>query len=59
MTPTLKSRKYITIVVNHRTQADRTGILQNETTAIEFIRPAIVMSRKLKETRILTHLKTT
>jgi hypothetical protein len=36
MTPTLESHKYFTIVVRHRTQADGTGILQNEVTAIEF-----------------------
>jgi hypothetical protein len=35
MTPTPENRKYFTVVVHHRTQADGTGILQNEATAIK------------------------
>jgi hypothetical protein len=36
MTPTLESRKDLTVAVHHRTVADATGALRNEVTAIEF-----------------------
>jgi hypothetical protein len=45
MTPTLESRKYFTVVVQHRTEVEGTGILQNEATAIEF---RLSMSPKVK-----------
>jgi hypothetical protein len=35
-TPVLENRHYFTVVVYHRTEADRTGIFLNEATAIEF-----------------------
>jgi hypothetical protein len=35
-TPVLENRHYFTVVVCHRTEADRTGIFLNEATAIEF-----------------------
>jgi hypothetical protein len=36
MTPTLESREDFTVVVLYRKQADGTGILRNEATAIDF-----------------------